>query len=74
MNNNIVITQATLDVDKDSVFALVFEDEDLTGALDKYLKENVNQEDVFEVRNNISATTFGYIMAFYERDLIANED
>jgi hypothetical protein len=74
MNNNIVITQATLDVDKDSVFALVFEDEDLTGALAKYLKENVNLEDVFEVRNNISATSFGYIMAFYERDLIANED
>lgn len=71
MNNNIVITQATLDVDKDSVFALVFEDEDLTEALAKYLKENVNSEDIFEVRNNISATAFGYIMAFYERDLIA---
>lgn len=68
--NRIVITHCPLEVDKDEVFAMAKNDEQLINAIKKQSEQKTLEGvETFERRDNIIATEKGYYFAFWASDL-----
>lgn len=74
-SENIIITFCPITENKDEVFKMAQDDKRLITEVTKYGNKLVEEEDVeiFHRNKNILVTSKGYIMAFWETDLIAQK-
>lgn len=69
--NRIIITHCPLVTNKDEVFAMAKNDEELIDAIKKHSKKQSNEGvETFERKENIIVTEKGYYGAFWESDLL----
>lgn len=68
--DKIVITYAPIHANKDNIFSMAKDDENLISAIQLYSKDqSMKGVEIFERKQNIIATENGYYMAFFEGDL-----
>ena len=71
MKDKILITLASLEEDKDKMFTLIRDDEQLIRAIDVFARDLVTKGvEIFDRQKNVLVTEEGYYMAFYEKDVI----